>query len=548
MKFVTNIHFIKHLIKILFCNFVNYFKQMPIQFLHKFTTNLPSDPIEENFTRQVNNAAFSYVKPKTPSHPKLIHLAKEVQNLIGFSDDFVASETFLNLVSGAEIVGNAKPFAMNYAGHQFGNWAGQLGDGRAIVLGEIEHNNQLFTLQLKGAGPTPYSRRADGLAVLRSSIREHLCSEAMFHLGVPTTRSLSLVSTGDEVVRDVMYDGNAALEKGAIVCRIAPSFIRFGSFELLSSQNDIENLKLLADYTITNYYPEINSLGKEKYLAFFKTVAEKTRELLLHWQRVGFVHGVMNTDNMSIHGITIDYGPYGWLEDYNPNWTPNTTDAAGKRYRFGNQSNIALWNLYQLANALYPLIEEAGPLEEILNDYAKKYDEDFLEMMLKKLGITLKNDENENLIQQLLYNLEQTETDYTIFFRNLNQIEKTDTSEACVAKITEAFYKPEEVTGIILETWHFWFAHYVTLLNKELLSDNERKTLQNSVNPKYVLRNYMAQMAIELSEKEDYSLLNELYKLLLHPYEEQPEFEKWFAKRPDWARQKIGSSMLSCSS
>jgi uncharacterized protein YdiU (UPF0061 family) len=527
---------------------VNYFKLMPIQFLHKFTTNLPSDPIEENFTRQVNNAAFSYVKPKTPSRPKLLHLAKEVQDLIGFSDDFVASEAFLNLVSGAEIVGNAKPFAMNYAGHQFGNWAGQLGDGRAIVLGEIEHNNQLFTLQLKGAGPTPYSRRADGLAVLRSSIREHLCSEAMFHLGVPTTRSLSLVSTGDEVVRDVMYDGNAALEKGAIVCRIAPSFIRFGSFELLSSQNDIENLKLLADYTITNYYPEINTLGKEKYLAFFKTIAEKTRALLLHWQRVGFVHGVMNTDNMSIHGITIDYGPYGWLEDYNPNWTPNTTDAAGKRYRFGNQSNIALWNLYQLANALYPLIEEATPLEEILNDYAKKYDEDFLEMMLKKLGITLKNDENENLIQQLLYNLEQTETDYTIFFRKLNQIKKTDTSEACVAKVTEAFYKPEEVTGIILETWHFWFAHYVTLLNKELLSDNERKTLQNSVNPKYVLRNYMAQMAIELAEKEDYSLLNELYKLLLHPYEEQPEFEKWFAKRPDWARQKIGSSMLSCSS
>lgn len=548
MKFVTNIHFIKHLIKILFCNFVNYFKQMPIQFLHKFTTNLPSDPIEENFTRQVNNAAFSYVIPKIPSRPKLLHLAKEVQNLIGFSDDFVASEGFLNLISGAEIVGNAKPFAMNYAGHQFGNWAGQLGDGRAIVLGEIEHNNELFTLQLKGAGPTPYSRRADGLAVLRSSIREHLCSEAMFHLGVPTTRSLSLVSTGDEVVRDVMYDGNAALEKGAIVCRIAPSFIRFGSFELLSSQNDIENLKLLADYTITNYYPEINTTGKEKYITFFKIVAEKTRELLLHWQRVGFVHGVMNTDNMSIHGITIDYGPYGWLEDYNPNWTPNTTDAAGKRYRFGNQSNIALWNLYQLANALYPLIEEATPLEEILNDYAKKYDEDFLEMMLKKLGIALKNDENENLIQQLLYNLEQTETDYTIFFRKLNQIKKTDTSEACIAKITDAFYKPEEVTGIILETWHFWFAHYVTLLNKEILSDNERKTLQNSVNPKYVLRNYMAQMAIELAEKEDDSSLNELYKLLLHPYEEQPEFEKWFAKRPDWAREKIGSSMLSCSS
>jgi uncharacterized protein YdiU (UPF0061 family) len=270
--------------------------------------------------------------------------------------------------------------------------------------------------------------------------------------------------------------------------------------------------------------------------------------MIVHWQRVGFVHGVMNTDNMSIHGITIDYGPYGWLEDYNPNWTPNTTDAAGKRYRFGNQSNIALWNLYQLANALYPLIVEAEPLEEILNDYTKKYDEDFLEMMLKKLGITSKNDENENLIQQLLFNLEQTETDYTIFFRNLNQIEKTDTSEVCLAKINASFYKPKEVTGIILETWHFWFANYVTLLNKEVLSNNDRKMLQNSVNPKYVLRNYMAQMAIELAEKEDYSLLNELYQLLLLPFEEQPEFEKWFTKRPDWAREKIGSSMLSCSS
>ena len=302
---------------------------MSIQFLHKFTTNLPSDPIEENYTRQVNNAAFSYITPKIPSRPALLHLSKEVQQILGFTDDFVQSESFLDLVSGRKSISNSKPFAMNYAGHQFGNWAGQLGDGRAIVLGEIEYNKQLFTLQLKGAGPTPYSRRADGLAVLRSSIREHLCSEAMFHLGVPTTRSLALVSTGDEVVRDVMYDGNAAIEKGAIVCRIAPSFIRFGSFELFASQNDIPNLKLLADYTITNYYPEIKKAGKEKYIAFFRTIGVKTRELILHWQRVGFVHGVMNTDNMSIHGITIDYGPYGWLENFDPNWTPNTTDAAG---------------------------------------------------------------------------------------------------------------------------------------------------------------------------------------------------------------------------
>ncbi len=521
---------------------------MSLHFTHKFTTHLPSDSIEENYTRQVPKAAFSYVKPRIPSHPKLIHVSKEVQNLIGFSDDFVQSETFLQLVSGAAMVSNAKPFAMNYAGHQFGNWAGQLGDGRAIVLGEMEHKNQTFTLQLKGAGPTPYSRRADGLAVLRSSIREHLCSEAMFHLGVPTTRSLSLISTGDEVLRDVMYNGNAAMEKGAIVCRVAPSFIRFGSFELFSSQNDIENLKLLADYTILNYYPEIQSEEKEKYIEFFRNVAEKTREMIVHWQRVGFVHGVMNTDNMSIHGITIDYGPYGWLEDYNPNWTPNTTDAAGKRYRFGNQANIALWNLYQLANALYPLIEEAEPLETILNTFAKKYDEDFSEMMLKKLGITSKKEENDQLIQQLLFNLEQTETDFTLFFRNLNRINKEDSTEECISKINIAFYKPEEVTGIILETWHFWFAQYLVILKEETASDDERKLKLNTFNPKYVLRNYMAQMAIELAEKEDYSLIDELHSLLLNPYKEQPEMEKWFAKRPDWARQKIGSSMLSCSS
>lgn len=521
---------------------------MSITFLHKFTNNLPADAITENYTRQVPKAAYSFVTPRIPSNPKLIHVAKEVQNLLGLSDNFIQSEEFLNLVSGKAIVSNSKPFAMNYAGHQFGNWAGQLGDGRAIVLGEIENDNQTYTLQLKGAGSTPYSRRADGLAVLRSSIREHLCSEAMFNLGVPTTRSLSLVLTGDEVLRDVMYNGNPAMEKGAIVCRIAPSFIRFGSFELFSSQNDIENLKILADYTISNYYAEIQSEGKEKYIEFFRKVAENTREMIVDWQRVGFVHGVMNTDNMSIHGITIDYGPYGWLEDFNPNWTPNTTDAEGKRYRYGNQANIALWNLYQLANALYPLIEEAEPLETILNNFAKQYDVDFYAMMLKKLGITSKNEKNEQLIQQLLENLQQTETDYTIFFRNLNQISKDDSVEECMKKIHFSFYKPDEVKGIIVETWHFWFENYLNLLKVETLSDLERHALLNATNPKYVLRNYMAQMAIELADKEDYSLINELYKLLLNPYDEQPEFEKWYTKRPDWAREKIGSSMLSCSS
>jgi uncharacterized protein YdiU (UPF0061 family) len=216
---------------------------MQLKINNRFSKDLTADTSEINTSRQVLNAAFSFVTPRIPSHPKLIHVSEEVGDLIGISSEEIQSEEFLNVFSGKSVLSNSRPYAMNYAGHQFGNWAGQLGDGRAIVLTEVEHKNQNFMLQLKGAGNTPYSRRADGLAVLRSSIREHLCSEAMYHLGVPTTRSLSLILTGDEVLRDVMYDGNPEYEKGAVVCRVAPTFIRFGSFELFSSQNDIENLQ-----------------------------------------------------------------------------------------------------------------------------------------------------------------------------------------------------------------------------------------------------------------------------------------------------------------
>jgi len=281
---------------------------------------------------------------------------------LGFSNQDIQSNQFLEVMTGNSIIENSKPFAMCYAGHQFGNWAGQLGDGRAINLGEIKN----WALQLKGAGPTPYSRTADGLAVLRSSIREYLCSEAMHHLGVPTTRALSLSLTGDQVLRDVLYDGNPAYEKGAIVSRVAKTFLRFGNFELFAARNDLKNLKILADYTIKSHFSHLGNPCKEVYLKFFQEITNKTLEMIIHWQRVGFVHGVMNTDNMSILGLTIDYGPYGWLEGFDFGWTPNTTDKQHKRYRFGNQPTIGLWNLYQLANALYPLIDEATPLEEIL--------------------------------------------------------------------------------------------------------------------------------------------------------------------------------------
>lgn len=515
---------------------------------NRFTAELPPDSNETNEIRQVSNAVFSYVNPTKPSYPKLIHASKEVAELVGISAEEIQSESFLNAFSGKEILPETRAFAMCYAGHQFGNWAGQLGDGRAINLTEVENNNEFFTLQLKGAGKTPYSRTADGLAVLRSSVREYLCAEAMYHLGVPTTRSLSLMLSGDQVLRDILYNGNPAYEKGAIVCRVAPSFIRFGSFEMLTARNELKNLKQFVEYNIKHYFPEINGEPKEQYLQFFQTVADKTREMILHWQRVGFVHGVMNTDNMSIHGITIDYGPYGWLENYDPDWTPNTTDSQNRRYRFGNQPQIAQWNLYQLANSLYPLINEAEPLEKILETFINDYESDYKTMFLSKLGLFTSTESDSKLITSLETVLQLSETDMTIFFRNLSQILKSDSAENAIEKIKDSFYKPEEILGTILESWTKWFTVYIERLNTEALSDEVRLEKMNRINPKYVLRNYMSQLAIDAADKEDYSLIDELHTLLQKPYDEQSEYQKWFAKRPDWARSKVGCSMLSCSS
>ncbi|WP_173854534.1 YdiU family protein [Flavobacterium sp. 28A] len=521
---------------------------MKLKINNRFSTELPADLDETNVTRQVHNACFSYVNPRVPFNPQLIHYSKDAAKLIGLTKADAETPYFTNIFSGKEVLPETRPYAMSYAGHQFGNWAGQLGDGRAIILTEIEYQNKNFTLQLKGAGMTPYSRRADGLAVLRSSIREHLCSEAMFHLGVPTTRSLSLTLTGDQVLRDVMYDGHAEYEKGAVVCRIAPSFIRFGNFELFSSQNDLTILKSLTNFTIKNHFPEIKGNSKLDYIAFFKAVANKTRAKIVHWQRVGFVHGVMNTDNMSILGLTIDYGPYGWLEDYNPDWTPNTTDRENRRYRFGNQPQIALWNLYQLANALFPLIEEAAPLETILHSFQELYEEDYTSMMRDKLGLAIPTETDTELLGLLSQNLLLHETDMTIFFRKLSEIKKSDSEEIAFATIAESFYNPEKVSEQTKAIWLYWFTQYSTRLQIETATDQKRKLAMDKVNPKYVLRNYMAQLAIEAAENEDYSLIEELHILLKKPYDEQESAQKWFAKRPDWAREKIGSSMLSCSS
>jgi len=334
-----------------------------------FNKELPADPNKENTRRQVTEACFSFVTPTVPAAPKLLHVSNEVATFLGITEEDLASKEFLEVFTGAKVYDGTAPFSMCYGGHQFGHWAGQLGDGRAINLMEVVHNDQRWALQLKGAGATPYSRTADGLAVLRSSIREHLCSEAMFHLGVPTTRSLSLSLSGNQVLRDMMYNGNSAYEKGAIVCRVSPSFIRFGNFEILASRKDYVNLKKLTDYTIKHFFPEIKTTGKESYIQFFNQVLDRTLKMVVAWQRVGFVHGVMNTDNLSILGLTIDYGPYGWLEGYDKDWTPNTTDRQNRRYRYGQQPSVALWNLYQLANALYSLVDDPKPFEDALDRY-----------------------------------------------------------------------------------------------------------------------------------------------------------------------------------
>lgn len=527
-----------------------------LQFDNQFTRELPVDPEAKNFRRQVMGACHSSVLPTKVTKPQLVAYSQEVADLLDLEMNTSESDLFASVFVGNHVLEGMEPFAMCYGGHQFGNWAGQLGDGRAINLGEVlNQRGEHWTLQLKGAGPTPYSRTADGLAVLRSSVREFLCSEAMFHLGVPTTRALSLILTGEQVERDMFYDGNPKFEPGAVVCRVAPSFLRFGNYQIFTSRGDIETLRTLVDYTIRTDFPHLGNPDRDVYLNWFKEVCERTADMIVHWMRVGFVHGVMNTDNMSILGLTIDYGPYGWLEDYDPNWTPNTTDAMGRRYRFGNQPQIALWNLVQLANAIYPLIEDAKPLQEALDTYTDGFEQGWQLMMAHKLGLkSFEPASDLKIFEELAAILQLVETDMTIFFRKLSlleienqQIEVADEA-ALLAPLMEAYYEPEKVIDEVRTKICDWIRSYQKRLRDEQSSDAVRRESMNRVNPKYVLRNYLAQLSIDKAEQGDFSLVNELLELLRHPYDEQPNQEQYAGKRPDWARSRAGCSMLSCSS
>ncbi|RBP47088.1 protein adenylyltransferase SelO [Arenicella xantha] len=517
-----------------------------LTFDNRFVTELPADPRDDNQRRQVHKACYSLVKPTPVAAPTLLSHASEVADLLGLSEADCNRDDFLQMVAGNRLLSGMQPYAMCYGGHQFGNWAGQLGDGRAINLGEVlGKQGQRWTLQLKGAGATPYSRTADGLAVLRSSIREYLCSEAMHHLGVPTTRALSLVTTGEQVMRDMLYDGNAAYEPGAIVCRVSPSFVRFGNFQLLAARNEHAELRQLTDFVIHHHFNHLESqyaVGSGQIVAaFFDEVCQLTAHMIVEWMRVGFVHGVMNTDNMSILGLTIDYGPYGWLEDYDPEWTPNTTDAQHRRYRFGQQANVALWNCYQLANALFPLVNDTAPLEASLESFQQSYQTQWLAMMAAKLGLLEFKSGDEILFDELEQVLTMVETDMTLFYRCLAQ------EQLNVESFRPAFYT-NELSDEYRETLTTWLAKYQVRLAQDERSHTDRATAMNAVNPKFVFRNYLAQQAIDLAEAGDPSRINELLDVLRKPYDQQAERSAFAAQRPDWAKTKVGCSMLSCSS
>jgi uncharacterized protein YdiU (UPF0061 family) len=504
----------------------------------RFVGELPADPSLEPRPRQVFKACYSHAMPTQVRAPELVAIVPEVAALLGL--DPTPSPELVEVLGGNRIVPGMQPYAACYGGHQFGTWAGQLGDGRAITLGEIVGpTGEVFELQLKGAGPTPYSRRADGRAVLRSSLRELVCSEAMFHLGVPTTRALSLVLTGEPVGRDLLYDGHPADEPGAITSRVAPSFLRVGNFVLLASRDDLATLERLVRHTLARFFPKYLDGERMNLIGFVDEVALTTAFMVAEWMRVGFVHGVMNTDNMSILGLTIDYGPYGWLESFDLDWTPNITDASGRRYRYGAQPQVAMWNVSQLARALVRLVPDADVprLQRVVDRFPREFARLHRESSLRKLGLHGRPDtaaDDDALLELLGGVLLSAELDMPLFFRGLARGQGAETIE-------DACY------GAMPDMTEFMRA-YTARTKFEGLSLAERRARMDAVNPLYVPRNYLVHEVIEATAGGDRTQLAELLDVLRHPYTEQPGRERWAKKRPDWARAKPGCSMLSCSS
>jgi len=508
--------------------------------------SLPLDPETRNFVRrQVLGAVFSTVQP-TPwkSQPKLVAYSHDVlENILDFDPVVTESQDFVNFVSGNLVLPESIPMAHRYGGYQFGYWADQLGDGRAHLLGEyINNKGERWELQLKGSGKTPYSRFGDGRAVLRSSVREFLCSEAMFWLGVPTSRAATLTVTDDGVPRDMFYNGKMKMERGAVVLRLAPTWFRFGSFEILAKNKEYEELKQLAEFILTNSFPDIQETGQDGYLAMFAEVVDKTADMIARWSVVGFAHGVMNTDNMSIRGVTIDYGPFGFIDEYNPRFIPNHSDDMG-RYDLENQVNIGLWNLDKLAEALKPLIDadKHKQLEMILQGYGERFQEYQMKLYRAKLGLLKSSESDELLIGLLLDTMETTEADFTQTFRDLSELSLEDLKSQKVPESAWGLYqcfKSKQIKEFL--------NLYVEKLEKDEIVDEERMIAMQKTNPRYILRNWIAQRAIEMAEEDDFSEVQFLLKLLKNPFQVNKDAEKkgYASKPPKWSKKLA----VSCSS
>lgn len=505
-------------------------------FIEKFPGDLSGNP----YQRQTPGVLYALVDPVRFKEARLLDFNEELSEEIGLGRiERKEEEDFLNAASWPSHI---KPYATPYAGHQFGVWAGQLGDGRAIFAGEIINDKGEPTeLQWKGAGATPYSRSADGRAVFRSTLREYLMSEALYYLGVPTTRSLSLSLSGEQVLRDKLYSGNVQAEKGAVMIRTAPSFLRFGHFELLSSQDNLELLKKLAEEAISRDKEWTPDPTKDRYLSFFERVCERTAELAVQWFRVGFTHGVLNTDNMSILGLTIDYGPFSMLDEYALLFTPNTTDLPDRRYAFGKQGQVVQWNLWQLANALHPLVEDKAGLQETLEQFSAVFWEKYDRMMAGKFGLSQLLESDGAFFDQWQSLMQKLELDYTLFFKAL---ESYRGGEGEIAIIIDCAYRP--LSEKEKEELDEFLTVYKERLEKEEGSMEEGIQIMKRNNPKFILRNYLLLECIEEMEKGENQLFEKLKKALRDPYSEPSE--ELGQKRPPGYEGRFGSSMLSCSS
>lgn len=457
---------------------------------------------------------------------EMIHFNRHAAELIDLEVAQHHPDEITAIFSGNQPMQGAVNLAMRYAGHQFGHFVPQLGDGRAIMLGETTNSRgEKWEIQLKGSGMTPFSRMGDGRAVLRSTIREYLCSEAMHGLGIATTRALCITGSEDKVYRE-------QIETAAVLTRLAPSHVRFGSLEYFYYRNKHEQLKQLIDYVISQHYPELADT-QNPILELLNEVIKRTARLIAQWQSVGFCHGVMNTDNMSILGLTLDYGPYGFLDGYNPRHICNHSDTHG-RYAYDQQPDIALWNLACLAQTLLPFITEEQA-KDALTQYWSLYKSEYHQIMAAKLGFEQADETTSHLTDQLLKQMQISQTDFTHLFRSLCDVER-DSDEA-VSALRDMFFERDE--------FDHWLTDYRAALKQHASADAERQSRMKQVNPKYVLRNYLAQTAIEKATQEkDYNEVDTLMQILHNPFDEWPEFEHYAALPPQWASE----IEVSCSS